>query len=85
MIPQPKTYLGDGAYAEADSWAVTLFTATGAEAPRSNEIVLDPQNIDSLFRFLQRALNVKITVQAISYPQDPPAVYAPPTPPESQW
>lgn len=75
MIPQQPTYLGDGAYAECDSWAVRLYTSDGIR--RTNEVVLEYEHIDALFRFLQRALNVKITVQAISYPEDPAAVYPP--------
>lgn len=51
-----KTYLGDGAYAEFDGYAIVLTTEDGIRA--TNRIVLEPEVWSALSRFVQ-SLGVK--------------------------
>lgn len=47
-----KMYLGDGVYAELDGLDVVLTTEDGIRA--TNRIVLEPEVLDALNRWLQR-------------------------------
>ncbi len=47
-----KEYLGDGVYAELDSWNSLILTTEDGFGP-SNRIVLDPQVIAALNHYLE--------------------------------
>jgi len=47
-----KVYLGDGAYARFDGYALILTTEDGVET--TNEIVLEPQVVMGLFAFVEK-------------------------------
>jgi environmental stress-induced protein Ves len=50
----PRTYLGDGVYAEIDSGMVRL--DTGNEAGETNQIFLEPEVFRSLIEFYKRVM-----------------------------
>lgn len=50
MSKTTKTYLGDGAYAEFDGFAIVLTAENGIEA--SDRIVLEPEVYRSLLEFV---------------------------------
>ena len=52
-----KDYIGDSVYAEWDGGALILTTDNGLGA--SNTIVMDPETLLALQRFLERALSDK--------------------------
>jgi len=47
-----KVYLGDGAYARFDGYALILTTEDGVET--TNEIVLEPQVVMGFFAFVEK-------------------------------
>lgn len=49
-----NSYLGDSVYAEWDGYAVVLTTRNGLPTDPSNEIALDEDVVEALFRFVKR-------------------------------
>lgn len=61
-MPNPRAYLGDAVYAEADGWNIWLTTQDGPPgATETNRICLEPSVLSALFQFrnhvIQRLLN----------------------------
>lgn len=56
-----KDYLGDSVYGDYSTGELRLYTDNG-EGP-TNEIVIDGDTLTSLFKFVERALSVKISVK----------------------
>ncbi len=54
-----KKYLGDGAYIEDHGYEYRIFCE---RSEGEHEVYLDGDAIDSLFRFLEKTRNIKITV-----------------------
>lgn len=54
--PSKKTYLGDQVYAEFSRWGELILTTDNGERT-TNRIVLEPQVIQSMNRYLDRARN----------------------------
>jgi hypothetical protein len=52
MAEKLKTYLGDGAYAEFDGFAIILTTENGMTV--QNTVVLEPEALRALERFVAR-------------------------------
>ncbi len=53
------TYLGDGAYAAFDGFAVHVYTDNGERV--TNRVVLEPEHLAALIRFLaDRGLKMKV-------------------------
>jgi hypothetical protein len=52
-----KVYLGDGAYAEFDGYAIVLTTSNGLHT--TNTIVLEPVVMDSLIEFYMKYTSPK--------------------------
>lgn len=48
-----KYYLGDGVYVDFDGFAFVLTTENGIPPPQ-NEIILEPQVIEALLRYVER-------------------------------
>ena len=51
-MSEKKVYLGDGAYAEFDGYAVVLTTENGIAV--TNTVVLEPEALIALVRFARR-------------------------------
>ena len=54
-------YLGDGVYGDYTSGVMRLYTSNGIE--EKNDIFLDGDVIVSFFKFIEKSLDVKITVK----------------------
>lgn len=60
-MENPKiSYLGDSVYADYSSGMLRLYTNNGEEDKA--EIFIDSDTLTQLFKFVERSLNVKITV-----------------------
>ncbi|MDD1626886.1 MAG: hypothetical protein LUQ26_05335 [Methylococcaceae bacterium] len=58
-----KFYLGDGVYAIYDGVHIILTTENGIEA--TNAIMLEPEVMAQLFRFVEHVSKVKITIEEV--------------------
>jgi len=53
MEPVDKAYLGDSVYAEYDGYQITLTTQNGLPTDPSNRIVLEPEVVSNLEKFVK--------------------------------
>ena len=56
-----KEYLGDSVYGDYSTGELRLYTDNG-EGPK-NEIIIDSDTLVSMFKFIERVMDVKITVK----------------------
>lgn len=56
--PKPKSYIGDGAYAEFDGYAIVLTTEDGLQT--TNRIVLEPEVFTELIRYAAHSMAIQI-------------------------
>lgn len=73
-----KTYLGDGAYAEFDGYSVELTTSNGIAT--TNRVVLEPELVATLLRFLGEHFDRAKLRACIGEPTPATAVKEPPAP-----
>lgn len=54
-----KQYLGDGLYVADDGYQIVLIAG-------NNAVYLEPEVIESFLRYLEKSMNVKITVEKLT-------------------
>jgi len=55
-----KTYLGDGLYADFDSWQIVLTAEDGDRV--TNKVFMEPEVATSFLRFIEKVWKKKITI-----------------------